>query len=171
MPSEEVSERIPAPIHHSLQDGRPDPYYTEQLPHLPAANSFNGRHVHHTAPQQLNYGHVYISDTNYHTDAAPESTIGPTEGEDINRSGMMSAPHRPYRANYSFDGSPALGFGSQMEHCYRYGHPYGGSFTHASNYGHQPVEQHYNNSFGSQEHQGPAGPVEYRTSSHRRTTR
>ena len=171
MHSEEVSERIPAPNHHFLQDGRRNPYHTEQFPQLPVEHSFNGRHVHHTAAQQLNYERLNISDTDYLTDTVLEPTIDPRESEGINESGMMSAPHRPYHATYSFNGSPAVGFGSQTEHCYRYGPPFDGSFTHASNYGHQPVEQHYDNSFGGQERHGPAGSVEYRTSSHRRTTR
>lgn len=175
MHTEEVSERIPAPNHHSLQDGRPNTYYTEQLPHPPVAHSFNGRHVPHAAAQQLNYGHPYISDTNYHADAVPEPIIGPTESEGMSESGMMNAPYRQYPVNYSFDGSPSFGYGNQMEHCYGYGAPYRGSFDQASNYGHQPIEQRYDNSFDGQEHgqehQGHAGLVEYRASAHRRSTR
>ncbi len=171
MQSEEASERTPAPNHRSLQDGRPNAYYTEQLPHPSFAHSFNGRHVPHAAAQQLNYGHPYISDTNSYADTVPETTIGPTGGEGGNESGMMNASYRPYPVTYSFDGSPSFGFGNQMEHCYGSGHPYGGSFDHAPNYGHQSVEQHYDNSFGGQEHQGHAGPVDYRTSSYRRMTR
>ena len=171
MHSEEASERIPAPNHHPLQDGRPNAYYTEQLPHPPVAYSFNGRHLPHAAAQQLNYGHLYTSDTNYRADTAPEPTINPTEGEGRSESGMMNAPYRPYPLTYSFEGGPSVEFGNQTEHCYVYGQPYGGSFDHASNYGHQPVEQHYDNSFSGQEHQGHASPVDYRTSSHRRMTR
>ena len=170
MHSEEVSERRPAPNHHSLQDGRPNAYYTGHIPHPPVAHSFNGRHVPTAAAQQLNYGHPYISDTNHHAHTVPEPIIHPIEGERISESGMMSAPYRPSPVAYSFDGSPSLAFGNQMGHGYGYGHPYAVSFDHASNFGHQPVEQHHDNSFGGQEHQDHAGPVEYRNSSHRRST-
>ena len=171
MHSEEASERIPAPNHHFLQDERPNAYYTEQLPHPPVAHSFNGRHIPPAAAQQLTHGPLYTSDTKYHATTVHDPTIDPTEGAGTNESGMMNAPYRPYPVTYSFDGSPSLGFGNQMEHCYDYGHPYSGSFDHASDYGHQPVQQHYDNSFGGQEHQGHAGPADYRNSSHRRTTR
>ena len=169
MQSEEMTERMPALDRHSLQDWRLNPFYTEQIPHPPMAHSSNGIHGPRAAAQQLDYAHFCIPDTKYHADTR-EPTIDPTEGQDINESEMTNTPYHPYSATYSFDGSPHLGLSNQAEPRYEYGRPYGPSFTHASIYGHQPVEQHYDNSFGGQEHQGHAGPVEYRTSSYRRMT-
>ena len=37
---------------------------------------------------------------------------------------MTNTPYRPYPATYSFDESPHLGSGNQMEPSYEYGHPY-----------------------------------------------
>ena len=54
------TERIPAPNHHFLQDGRPNAYYTGQIPHPPVAHSFDGRHIPTAAAQQLDYGPPYI---------------------------------------------------------------------------------------------------------------
>ena len=170
MHSEGVSEKIPAPNHRSLQDGRHNNYYCGQIPHPTVAHSFDGRHVPAASAQQFIYGHAYIPDTNYRADTVPEPTIHPIEGESMSESGMMNAPYRPHLVAYSFDGNPSFGYGNRMDHYYGYGNPYGNSFDQVSNYGHQPVEQHYNNSFGGQEHQGHAGPVEYRNSSHRRST-
>ena len=151
MHSEEVSERIAAPNRHSFQEGLPDPCYTEQLPHPTLPHSPNGIHVPCAAGQPLNYAHSYFPDARYQADTIREPTIDPTEGEDINDSGMMNTPYRPYPATYSFDGSSPLRISNQMEPRYEYGRPYGPSFTHASSYGHQPLEQHYDNSFGGQE--------------------
>ena len=170
MHSEGVSERIPAPNHRSLQDGRHNNYYPGQIPHPTVAHTLNGRHVPAAPAQQFIYGHTYIPDTNYRADTVPEPTIDPIDGGSISESGMMSLPNRLYPVSYSFDNSPSFEYDNQVEHCYESSNPYGNSFDHASNYGHQPVEQHYNNSFGGQEHQGHAGPVEYRNSSHRRST-
>ena len=169
--SEEMSERIPAENRHSLQDWRLNPYYTEQIPHPPLAHSSSGIHGPRAAAQQLNHPHFNIPDTKYHADTFREPTIDPTEGEVISESEMTNTPYRAYPATYSFDESPHLGLSNQMEPRYEYGRSYGPSFTHASSYGHQPVEQHYDNSFGGQEHQGHAGPVEYPTSLYRRMTR
>ena len=170
MHSEGVSERIPAPNHHSFQDVRPNTYYTGQLPHPPVAHSFYGKHVPPVSAQQFISGHAYVSDTNNHAHTIPEPTVDPTEGESMSESGMINAPYRPHPVAYSFDGNPSFGYGNRMEHYYGYGNLYGNSIDQVSNYGHQPVEQHYNNSFGGQEHQGNAGLVEYRNSSHRRST-
>lgn len=169
--SGEVSERILALNRDSLQDGRPNSYCTEPLPYSTLAHSSNGLPVPRAAAQQPSFGPFSIPNTNYHVDTVREPTIDSTEGEDINENGMMNTPYRPYPATYSFDGSPPLGFNNQIEQCYEYGRPYGPSFTHASSYGHQPVEQHYDNSLGGQEHQGHVGPVEYRASSYKRMTR
>ena len=171
MYSGEVSERIPTLNRHSLQNRRPNLYYTEQIPFSTLTHSSYGLPVPCTAAQQPNFGPFSIPDTNYHVDTVQEPTIDSTKGEDINESGTMNSQYRPYSATYSFDGSPHVGFSNQMEPPYDYGHPYSPAFTHASTYGHQPVEQHYDNSFGGQEHQGYAGPVEYRSSLYRRMTR
>ena len=170
MHAEELSERRSALNHHSLQDWRSNAYYPGHIPHPPVAHSFNGRPVPAAASQQLNYGQPYISDTNHHAHTVPEPIIDPIEGESISESGLMSAPYRPSPVAYSFDGSAPPAFGNQMGHVYGYSHPYTVSFDHASNYGHQPVEQHHDNSFGGQVHQDHAGPVEYRNSSRRRLT-
>lgn len=171
MHSGEVSERTPPLNRHSLQDRRPNLYYTEQIPYSTLTYSTNGLPIPRAATQQPSFGPFSIPDTNYHVDTVHEPTIDSTEGEDINESGIMNSQHRPYPATYSFDKTPPLGFSDQMEQCYEYGRPYGPSFAHTSTYGHLPLEPHYDNSFGGQEHQGYAGPVEYCTSSYRRMTR
>lgn len=170
MHSEEVFERIPTLILHSLQDGRFHSYDTEQLHHILLAHPPNALPIPRTAAQQLNYGPFSIPETNYHVDTLRGPKIDPTEGEDINESGITNAPSRPYPATYSFDESPPIGDGHQMEPHDEYSRSCGPSFTHASSYGHQPVEQHYNSIYGGQEHHGHAGPMDYHTSSYRRMT-
>ena len=171
MHSGEVSERIPTLNRHSLQDNRPNLYYTEQIPFSTLTHSSYGLPIPRAAAQQPSFGPFSIPDTNYHVDTVHEPTIDSTEGEDINESGTINSQYRPYPTSYSFDGSPHLGFSNQMEPPYDYRRPYNPSFTHASTYVHQPVEQHYDNSFGGQEHHGHLGLAEYRTSSYRRMTR
>ena len=169
MHSEEVSERIPTLILHTLQDGRFHSYDTEQIHQITLAHPPNSSPIPRTAAQQLNYGPFPIPETNFQIDTLREPKIDPTKSEDTNESGITNGPYRPYPATYSFDQGPPIGFGHQMEPHDEYSRSCGPSF-HASSYGHQPVEQHYDNTSGGQEHQGQAGLVEYHTSSYRRMT-
>ena len=171
MYSGEMSERIPTLNRHPFQDRRPNFHYTEPMSYSTLTHSSYGLYIPRAAAHQPDFGPFSISDTNHHVDTVHEPTIDSTEGEDINESGTMNSQYRPYSDTYSFDESPSLRFSNQMVPPYAYAGPYSPSFTHASTYGHQPVEQHYDNSFGGQEHQDYAGPVEYRSSLYRRMTR